>query len=88
MQCSYLHLSDIAVKVGDVVNASQKLGVSGNTGTRTTGGFQITVVLLLPFVYLGELCGDGILQQGSLGPVSYTHLDVYKRQGIRHADWM
>ena len=33
----------------------------------TTGGFQITVVLLLPFVYLGELCGDGILQQGSLG---------------------
>ncbi len=37
MQCSYLHLSDIAVKVGDVVNASQKLGVSGNTGTRTTG---------------------------------------------------
>ena len=37
VQCSYLHLSDIAVKVGDVVNASQKLGVSGNTGTRTTG---------------------------------------------------
>lgn len=29
VQCSYLHLSDIAVKVGDVVNASQKLGGVG-----------------------------------------------------------
>ena len=37
VRCSYLHLSDIAVKVGDTVNAGQKLGVSGNTGTRTTG---------------------------------------------------
>lgn len=37
VQCSYLHLSDISVKVDDVVNAGQKLGVSGNTGTRTTG---------------------------------------------------
>ena len=33
----------------------------------TAGGFQITVVLLLPFVYLCELCGDGVLQQGCLG---------------------
>ena len=39
----------------------------------TTGGFQITVVLLLPFVYLGELCGDGILQQGSLGLTFLSH---------------
>ena len=29
VQCSYLHLSDIAVKVGDVVNASQKFGGVG-----------------------------------------------------------
>lgn len=34
---SYLHLSSIDVKTGDVVNAGQKVGVSGNTGTRTTG---------------------------------------------------
>ena len=33
----YMHLSEIAVKKGDVVNARQKLGVTGNTGTRTTG---------------------------------------------------
>ena len=36
-QCVYMHLSSISVKVGDTVNAGQKLGVSGNTGTRTTG---------------------------------------------------
>ncbi len=36
-QCTYMHLSSIAVKVGDNVNAGQRLGVTGNTGTRTTG---------------------------------------------------
>ncbi len=33
----YMHLNEIAVKKGDTVNAGQKLGVSGNTGTRVTG---------------------------------------------------
>ena len=33
----YMHLSEITVKKGDKVTAGQKLGVSGNTGTRTTG---------------------------------------------------
>lgn len=33
----YMHLSEIAVKKGDTVNAGQKLGVSGATGTRVTG---------------------------------------------------
>src|SRR5574344_15383 len=37
LQVSYLHLSSIDVKVGDEVNAGQQLGVTGNTGTRTTG---------------------------------------------------
>lgn len=36
-QVQYMHLSEINVKKGDTVNAGQKLGVSGNTGTRTTG---------------------------------------------------
>lgn len=36
-QATYMHLSEIAVKVGDTVNAGNKIGVSGNTGTRTTG---------------------------------------------------
>lgn len=37
VQTTYMHLSEINVKVGDAVSAGQKLGVSGNTGTRTTG---------------------------------------------------
>lgn len=36
-QCVYMHLSSISVKVGDTVNAGDRLGISGNTGTRTTG---------------------------------------------------
>ncbi|NDV84776.1 glucosaminidase domain-containing protein [Bacteroides sp. 51] len=36
-QINYLHLSSIDVKIGDEVNAGQKIGISGNTGTRTTG---------------------------------------------------
>ena len=37
VQVSYLHRSSTSVKVGDTVNAGQQIGVSGNTGTRTTG---------------------------------------------------
>ncbi len=37
VQNVYMHMSSIDVKVGDTVNAGDKLGVSGNTGTRTTG---------------------------------------------------
>lgn len=36
IQVSYLHLGSSSVKVGDTVNAGQQIGVSGNTGTRTT----------------------------------------------------
>lgn len=36
-QVSYLHMNSIAVKVGDAVNTGQQIGISGNTGTRTTG---------------------------------------------------
>lgn len=37
LQVAYMHLDSIAVKKGDTVQAGQKLGVSGYTGTRTTG---------------------------------------------------
>lgn len=37
VQCTYMHLGEVSVKVGDVVQAGGKLGTSGNTGTRTTG---------------------------------------------------
>lgn len=36
-QCTNMHLDSISVKVGDEVAAGQKLGISGNTGYRTTG---------------------------------------------------
>lgn len=36
LQCTYMHLSEIGVKVGDVVNAGTQLGYSGNSG-RSTG---------------------------------------------------
>ena len=36
-QTTCLHLASISVKEGDIVMAGQQLGVSGNTGTRTTG---------------------------------------------------
>ena len=35
--CSYLHLSKIKVYVGQHVNAGQVIGISGNSGRRTTG---------------------------------------------------
>lgn len=36
-QVTYMHMSEITVMAGDTVMAGTKLGVSGNTGTRTTG---------------------------------------------------
>ena len=37
VQCTYMHLGEISVKAGDMVQAGERLGTSGNTGTRTTG---------------------------------------------------
>ncbi len=37
VRVQYMHLREIAVKKGDTVNAGQKIGVSGATGTRVTG---------------------------------------------------
>ena len=69
VQNTYMHLSSVDVKVGDTVQAGQKVGVSGNTGTRTTGEhlhFGVTLVSadgqkrdMDPAVYLAEIAEKG-----------------------------
>lgn len=76
VQCTYMHLGDIAVKVGDTVQAGQRLGTSGNTGTRTTGehlhfsvrqihadGTQRDIDLA---AYLAEIAQKGNIRQQAL----------------------
>lgn len=75
-QCTYMHLSSIAVKVGDNVNAGQRLGVTGNTGTRTTGEhlhFGVKSVStdgtardIDPAAYLAEISQKGNIQLQTL----------------------
>ena len=72
VQNTYMHLSSVDVKVGDTVQAGQKVGVSGNTGTRTTGEhlhFGVTLVSadgqkrdMDPAVYLAEIAEKGNLK--------------------------
>ena len=72
-QAIYMHMSSIDVKVGDAVNAGQKIGVSGNTGTRTTGPhlhFEVKTVAsdgtkrnIDPAAYIAEISQKGGLSQ-------------------------
>lgn len=69
----YMHLSHINVQKGDFVNAGQKLGVSGNTGSRTTGEHLHLGVINVsadgkqqwvnPAAYLSEINQKGNLQK-------------------------
>lgn len=69
----YMHLSEINVKTGDTVNAGQELGVTGNTGTRTTGEHLHFGVINVdaegkqqwvnPAAYLAEINAKGNLGQ-------------------------
>lgn len=72
VQTTYMHLDSIAVKQGDVVKVGQQLGISGNTGTRTTGEhLHIGVKTIAadctkrdidPAVYLAEIAQKGNIQ--------------------------
>ena len=76
VQTTYMHLDSITVKVGDEVKAGQKLGVSGNTGTRTTGEHLHFGVKNIsadgksrdvdPASYLAEIAQKGNLKQQAL----------------------
>lgn len=76
IQNTYMHLSAVNVKVGDAVQAGQRLGVSGNTGIRTTGEhlhFGVTQVSsdgqkrdLNPAVYLAEIAEKGNIKLQAL----------------------
>lgn len=75
-QVQYMHLSQIDVKEGDTVNAGQKLGVSGTTGTRVTGEHLHFGVINIsadnkknwvnPAAYLAELNQKGNLSKQAL----------------------
>lgn len=75
-QATYMHLSSIDVKEGDKVAAGQTLGISGNTGTRTTGEhlhFQVKSIAsdgtsrdVDPAAYLAEIAQKGNIQLQAL----------------------
>lgn len=96
-QCVYMHLSQIDVKVGDTVKAGQQLGVSGNTGTRTTGEhlhFGVRNVdkdgkqtYVNPAAYLAEITAHGhltaqALYNGKDLMASYTASNGQKNEEI------
>lgn len=72
-QTTYMHMSAIDVKVGDTVHSGQKIGVSGNTGTRTTGPhlhFEVKAIgedgtrrNIDPAAYIAEISQKGGLSQ-------------------------
>lgn len=68
------HLDKVDVKVGDVVSAGQQLGITGNTGTRTTG----------PHLHLGvkQVSADGEVRD--IDPASYF-ADIAVKGGIQQA---
>lgn len=72
IQNTYMHLSSVDVKVGDTVQAGQKLGMSGNTGTRTTGE-------LLHFG-VAQITADG--QKRDIDPAVYL-ADIAQKGNIK-----
>lgn len=102
VQCSYLHLSDISVKVGDAASSGQKLGVSGNTGTRTTGEhlhFGVKTIAadgtkrdMDPAAYLAEIGQKGNIKLQALHNgtdlLAKYKTDMPQEQKMSSEDWM
>ena len=73
VQCTYMHLGEVSVKAGDTVQAGQRLGTSGNTGTRTTSEhlhFGVANIYadgtrrdIDPAAYLAEIAQKGNIKQ-------------------------
>lgn len=76
VQVYYSHLSEINVKVGDTINAGTSIGISGNSGTRTTGPhlhFSVkninadgTSRSIDPTAYLSEIAQKGNIKLQAL----------------------
>ena len=76
IQNTYMHLSSVDVKVGDRVQAGQRIGMSGNTSTRTTGEhlhFGVAQITadgqkrdIDPAIYLADIAQKGNIKLQAL----------------------
>ena len=89
---SFCHLDSVAVKQGDVVNAGQKLGVSGNTGNSTGPHLHLTVKHQAagttemknvdPLNYLAEIAVRGNLTATVLKKGTNADLLASRKSGV------
>ena len=71
VQCTYMHLGDMAVKAGDTVQAGQRLGTAGKDGGHLHFGVRQlsadgTQRDVDPAAYLAEIARKGNLKQQAL----------------------
>jgi hypothetical protein len=89
---SYCHLDSVVVRQGDVVNAGQKLGVSGNTGNSTGPHLHLTVKrqdagttefkTVDPLNYLAEIAVRGNLTSTVVKKGTNTDLLASRKGGV------
>ena len=89
---SYCHLDSVAVRQGDMVNAGQKLGVSGNTGNSTGPHLHLTVrhqaagstefKTVDPLNYLAEIAVRGNLTATVLKKGTNSDLLASRKGGV------
>ncbi len=89
---SYCHLESVLVREGEMVNAGQKLGVSGNTGNSTGPHLHLTVKhqsanssefqTVDPLNYLAEIAVRGNLSATVLKKGTNTDLLASRKNGV------